>query len=196
MNVNGRVLRANTRSFVFGTRVPKEDVPVFGAFVKTRIQHKDATVFGLIYDIVVEDDGMTRMLSVAEDGLVRPEEIEWQRSRRVPIEVSVLCVGYRDGDAAGNAIRQVIPPQPPITLDEVVSCTKDEVQQFTQRLDFFRLVLEARDAPCDELLAASLRLASETHNDPRAFLRQCGRELARLLAGDGARLDGLLRRLI
>ncbi|MFC1463591.1 MAG: hypothetical protein ACFLMY_01965 [Candidatus Brachytrichaceae bacterium NZ_4S206] len=196
MNVNGRVLRANTRSFVFGTRVPKEDVPVFGAFVKTHIQRKDATVFGLIYDIVVEDDGMTRMLSVAEDGLVRPEEIEWQRSRRVPIEVSVLCVGYRDGDAANDSIRQVIPPQPPITLDEVVSCTKDEVQQFTQRLDFFRLVLEARDAPCDELLAASLRLASETHNDPRAFLRRCGRELARLLAGDGARLDGLLRRLI
>lgn len=196
MNVNGRILRANTRSFVFGTRVPKEDVPVFGAFVKTRIQRKDATVFGLIYDIVVEDDGMTRMLSVAEDGLVRPEEIEWQRSRRVPIEVSVLCVGYRDGDAAGNSIRQVIPPQPPITLDEVVSCTKDEVQQFTQRLDFFRLVLEARDAPCDELLAASLRLASETHSDPRAFLRRCGRELARLLAGNGARLDGLLRRLI
>ncbi|BCX05277.1 MAG: hypothetical protein KatS3mg053_3215 [Candidatus Roseilinea sp.] len=196
MNVNGRVLRANTRTFVFGTRVPKEDVPVFGAFVKTRIQRKDATVFGLIYDIVIEDDGMTRMLSVAEDGLVRPEEIAWQRSRRVPIEVSVLCVGYRDGDSARNPIRQVIPPQPPITLDEVVSCTKDEVQQFTQRLDFFRLVLEARDAPCDELLAASLRLASETHSDPRAFLRQCGRELARLLAGDGARLDRLLRRLM
>ncbi|MCS6848449.1 MAG: hypothetical protein RMN52_12145 [Anaerolineae bacterium] len=196
MNVNGRILRANTRTFVFGTRVPKEDVPVFGAFVKTRIQRKDATVFGLIYDIVVEDDGMTRMLSVAEDGLVRPEEIEWQRSRRVPIEVSVLCVGYRDGGSAGSPIRQVIPPQPPITLDEVVSCTKDEVQQFTQRLDFFRLVLEAHDAPCDELLAASLRLASETHSDPRAFLRQCGRELARLLANDGARLDGLLRRLI
>ncbi len=196
MNVNGRILRANTRTFVFGTRVPKEDVPVFGAFVKTRIQRKEATVFGLIYDIVIEDDGMTRMLSVADDGSVRPEDIEWQRSRRVPIEVSALCVGYRDGDAPNGPIRQVIPPQPPITLDEVVSCTRDEVQQFTQSLGFFRLVLEAREAPCDELLAASLRLAAETHSDPRTFLRSCGRELARLLANDGARLDNLLQRLV
>lgn len=195
MNVNGRVLRANTRTYVFGTRVPKEDVPVFGAFVKTRIEHKKATVFGLIYDIAVEDDSMTRMLSVAEAENVRPEDFEWLRNRRVPIEVSVLCVGYHDGNAKED-IRQVIPPQPPIMLDEVLSCTKDEVQRFTQQLDFFRLVLEARDTPSDELLAASLRLASATHDDPRAFMRRCGRELARLLASDGARLDGLLRRLI
>jgi hypothetical protein len=195
MNINGRILRANTRTFTFGTRVPREDVPVFGAFVKTRIQRKKATVFGLIYDIVVEDDGLTRMLSVADEALARPEEIEWQRSRRVPIEVSVLCVGYCEGDAGKGQIRQAIPPQPPITLDDVVSCTAQEVQQFTQALDFFRLVLDARDAPADELLAASVRLAAETHHDPRSFVRQCGRELARLLAKDAARLDGLLRRL-
>lgn len=195
MNVNGRILRANTRAFTFGTRVPRQDVPVFGAFVKTRIQRREATVFGLIYDIVVEDDGLTRMLSVADEALVRQEEIEWQRSRRVPIEVSVLCVGYREGGANDGQIRQAIPPQPPLTLDDVVSCTPEEVRQFTQALDFFRLVLDAHDAPADELLAASVRLAAETHRDPRAFVRQCGRELARLLANDAARLDGLLRRL-
>lgn len=195
MNVNGRVLRANTCAFVFGTRVPKEDVPVFGAFVKTHIQRNQAAIFGLIYDIAVYDDDMTRMLSVADDAVVRPEEIEWQRSRRVPVEVSVLCVGYRDGVPPGQPIRQTLPPQPPITLDQVVSCSREEVAQFTQRLDFFRLVLEAHDVPCDELLAASIQLAAQAHDDPRSFVRRCGRELARLLANDGARLDGLLRRL-
>jgi hypothetical protein len=190
MKVNGRILRANTQCYVFGTRVPKEDVPIFGAFVKTHIQFRNATVFGLIYDIEVQDDGMTKMLSVADD--VRPEDIEWQRNRRVPVEASVLCVGYQE---AGQGIRHALSAQPPITLDEVMSCTKDDVQAFTQKLDFFRLVLEARNAPCDELLAASVRLASETHADPKGFTRQCGRELARLLANDGARLDGLLRRL-
>lgn len=195
MEINGRILRANTRSFVFGTRVPRESVPIFGAFVKTHIQHKEATVFGLIYNILIEDGGVTRMLSVAEDGLVRPEDIEWERSRRVPIEVSVLCVGYCEGALASDAIRQALPPQPPVALIEVVSCSADEVKEFTQKLDFFRLVLDARDVPSDELLAASLRLASETHPDPRGFLRRCGRELARLLASDSARLDDLLRRL-
>lgn len=190
MKVNGRVLRANTQIFVFGTRVPKEDVPVFGAFVKTRIQLRNATVFGLIYNIEVQDDGMTKMLSVADE--VTPEDIEWQRNRRVPVEASVLAVGYED---EGGPIRHALPAQPPVTLDEVISCTKDDVARFTQKLDFFRLVLESRDAPREELLAASVRLAAATHPDSDFFTRQCGRELARLLANDGARLDGMLRRL-
>lgn len=196
MAINGRILHANAHSFIFGTRVPREGVPIFGALVKTHIEHKKATVFGLIYDIIIEADGVTRMLSIAEDDLVRPEEIAWQRSRLMPIEVSVLCVGYREGNGAGHAIRQAFPPQPPVTLNEVVSCSADEVREFTQKLDFFRLVLDAHDVPNDELLAASLRLASQTHEDPQAFLRGCGRELARLLAGNSVRLDSLLRRLV
>jgi hypothetical protein len=184
------VLRANTRSYVFGTRVPKEDVPVFGAFVKTRIRLRNATVFGLIYNIEVQDDGMTKMLSVADD--VAPEDLEWQRNRRVPVEASVLCVGYEE---EGQPIRHALPAQPPITLDDVVSCTREDVQRFTRRFDFFRLVLDSRDVPCDELLAASVRLAANTHDDPDGFTRDCGRELARMLVTDGTRLDGVLRRL-
>jgi hypothetical protein len=193
MEVNGRVLRSNTRGFVFGTRVPKGDVPVFGAFVKTRIQRRNATVFGLIYNIEVQDDGMTKMMSVAEDGVVTPDDIEWQRNRRVPVEASVLCVGYQE---EGEPIRQSLSAQPPITLDVVEACEAEEVCAFTERLDFFRLVLEARDAPCDELLAASIRLAGGAQPDSTSFTRRCGVELARLLANDGARLDGLLRRLV
>lgn len=191
--VVGKVLRANTRSFVFGTRVPKSDVPIFGSLVKTRIQFRNAVVFGLIYNIEVLDDGMTRMLSVAEDA--RPEDIEWQRSRRVPVEASVLCVGYRE---EGQPIRHALPAQPPITLDEVLGCHEDEVRQFTERFGFLRLVLEARDAPCQELLAASIRLARDAYSQAqqRDFTVTCGRELARLLASDGARLEDVLRRIM
>jgi hypothetical protein len=127
---------------------------------------------------------------VADD--IAPEDIEWQRNRRVPVEASVLAVGYED---EGEPIRHALPAQPPVTLDEVMSCSKDDVARFTQKLDFFRLVLGARDAPREELLAASVRLAAATHGDPEFFTRQCGRELARLLANDGARLDDVLRRL-
>lgn len=191
--VIGKVLRANTRSFVFGTRVPKSDVPIFGSLVKTKIQFRNAVVFGLIYDIEVLDDGMTRMLSVAED--VRPEDIEWQRMRRVPVEASVLCVGYQE---EGRPIRHALPAQPPITLDEVVTCDQAEVCQFTERYGFLRLVLEARDAPCQELLAASIRLARDARPEAqqRDFVLSCGRELARLLASDGARLEDVLRRML
>lgn len=191
MIVIGKVLRANTRSFVFGTRVPKQDVPIFGSLVKTKIQYRSATVYGLIYNIEVLDDGMTKLLSVAED--IRQEDIEWQRGRRVPVEASVLCVGYQE---EGQPIRHALSAQPPITLDEVIECTDDEVRRFTEKPDFFRLILESRDAPCDELLAASIRLASEKHADGKLFVITCGRELARLMANDGARLEGVLRRMI
>jgi len=199
MTIIGKVLKANTTTYVFGTRVPKQDVPIFGSLVRTKIQFRNAVIFGLIYNIEVLDDGMTKMMSVADD--LRTEDIEWQRNRRVPVEASVLNVGYEADLPNANSIgkremRYALPPQPPVTLDEVTVCDEAEVRQFTGRCDFYRLVLESRDAPTDELLAASINYAADFNGDRNAYLRTCGRELARLMAGDAARLDGLLRRLL
>ena len=199
MTIIGKVLKANTTSYVFGTRVPKQDVPIFGSLVRVNIQFRNAVVFGLIYNIEVLDDGMTKMMSVADD--LKAEDIEWQRNRRVPVEASVLSVGYEADvpNANGSGRRELhyaLPPQPPITLDEVTVCDEADVRKFTGKCDFYRLVLEARDAPCDELLAASISYAADFAGDRNAYLRTCGRELARLMADDAARLDGLLRRLL
>lgn len=186
----GKVLRSNTRSFVFGTKVPKTDVPLFGSLVKTQIQYQNAVIYGLIYNIEILDDGMTKMLSVAED--VTREEIEWQRSRRVPVEASVLSVGYK---AEGERIRYSLPAQPPITLDVIYACDDEEVAEFTERCDFMRLIVESHDVPCDELLAASIRLAMAARPNGIQHRLDCGRELARLLSSDSARLENLLRRI-
>lgn len=191
MIIIGKVLKANTTSYVFGTRVPKQDVPIFGSLVRTRIQYRNAVVFGLIYNIEVLDDGMTKMMSVADN--LKVEEIEWQRNRRVPVEASVLNVGFQEN---GGPVRYALPAQPPISLDEVMLCDAADVKAFTSKCDFFRLIIEAHDVPCDELLAASIRYAADESGDRNTFLRTCGRELARLMANDAARLDGLLRRLI
>ena len=107
----------------------------------------------------------------------------------------MLCVGYQE---AGQAVRYALPAQPPITLDDVRHCSEDEVLRFTDKVDWFRLVLDSRDAPTEELLAAAVRFAREARdnaNAQRAFTDACGRELARLMAGDAARLESVLRRL-
>jgi hypothetical protein len=192
----GKVLRANMRTFVFGTRIPESDVPTFGALVQTHNPYRQTTIYGLIYDIALKDDerGMVKLLSVAEEA--REEDIEWLRGQMVPLEVSVLCVGYQGHD--NGHIRQGLPPQPPIALYGIECCEKEDIAQFTEQLDFFRLVLEAKDIPCsEELLAAIIRLAtgSRAKGHQRDFAIGCGRELARLLASDGARLEGLLRRI-
>jgi hypothetical protein len=106
--------------------------------------------------------------------------------------VQVQVVGYcEDGQW-----RHWLPPQPPMSLVEIVTCTAAELVAFTERFDYFRLVLESRDALADELLAAHLRQAAAARGEAgRGFLVDAGRELARLLAMDLQRLDAILRRI-
>jgi hypothetical protein len=139
----------------------------------------------------VEDDPFVRQFIGADP----PEEVvrDQRENRQVPIEVSVLAVGC----GAAGTTRHCLPAQPPVTLDWLYQCNDEEVRAFTARFDYFRLVLESREAPADELLAASLRAAAaarpESEREP--FLVEAGRELVRLLAGEPVRLEGLLRRL-
>lgn len=191
MNV-GRVIRASTTRFAVGCQVLRPQVPVFGSLVKVRAAG-DEEIYGLIYDVAMQDDPFVRQMAAVEG--LPPEYVEDQRrNRQVPIEVGVLVVGCRQE----GRIYHHLPPQPPISLDVIVACTAEELVAFTERLDYFRLVLDpagARDVPTDELLAANLRYAAAARGPAgREFLVDAGRELARLLPMDPLRLDGLLRR--
>ena len=185
----GRVLRSSTASFTIGTKTLAADVPRFGAFV-TAPAPDGCTIMGLIYDVLIDDDLFARQLIGAEVG---EEYIADQRqNRQVPIEISVLVVGHsRDGEWY-----PYLPPQPPISLDQILTCATADVCAFTEDFTFFRTVLNAKDAPADELLAAALRTAADArHDGKRAYLVKAGRELSRLLAFDAVRLEGLLRRI-
>jgi hypothetical protein len=177
---------------VFGCSVPEPEVPLFGAFVKAPAQRGTAEVIGLIYDIVVEDDPFVRQM-VATPDLSETYIQDQRQNRQVPIEVSVLAVGYR----GGGAFVQALPPQPPITLDRISPCPREEVLAFTERLDYLKLILDSPDAPADELMAVSLKRAAELRpaQDRAFFLKNAGKELARLLSRDLARLENLLRRI-
>jgi len=187
----GRVLRASTRGFAIGCVVMQPEIPSFGAFVRAEGQASGDAIYGLIYDVSVEDDPFVRQFIGANP----PEEVvrDQRENRQVPIEVSVLAVG-----CGGNGgIRHCLPAQPPVTLDWLYQCSEEEIRAFTEQFDYFRLVLEARETPTDELLAASLRAAAAARPQSarETFLVEAGRELVRLLAGDPTRLEGLLHRL-
>ncbi len=184
----GRVLRSSTSMFTIGTRVLPVEVPLFGAFVKAQI-NSNCDAFGLVYDVLIEDDQLSRQLIAAD----KAEYVADHRfNRQVPIDISVLIVGHRLGDR----LWQYLPPQPPIALSRIGTCTREEIVQFTVDFTYFRTVLNAKDAPADELLAASLRLAATARGSQgREFLVKAGRELSRLLAFDAVRLEGLLRRI-
>ncbi len=188
----GNVLRASTVGFVCGTRSKGIDSSEFGAFVRT--QHGDDSpieVIGLIHAISIDDDPMVRQMILANN--MNPSTVQDQRDHRmVPVEISVLNVGY----IAHDMVHHTLPPRPPLSLDTVQLCDAETVRRFTERLDFLRLVLNAGDLPTEEVLAAALRHAAAARPGPaaqREFLVAAGRRLAALLAHDLPRLQHVLR---
>jgi hypothetical protein len=188
----GRLLRSSTTGYVFGCSVPEPEVPLFGMFVKAPAQRGQSEAIGVIYNIAIEDDPFVRQM-VATPDLPEAYIQDQRRNRQVPIEVSVLAVGYRNS----NHYVHALPPQPPITLDRISACGDAEVCEFTKRFDYMQLILSAPDAPADELLAASLQRAAACRapEDRQRFLKEAGRELAKLLSRDLTRLENLLRRI-
>lgn len=188
----GRLLRSSTMGYVFGCSVPEPQVPLFGMFVKAPAQRGQSENVGLIFNISISDDPFVRQMVAAPD--LSETYIQDQRlNRQVPIEVSVLAVGYRNG---GGYV-QALPPQPPITLDRISACNEAEVCDFNQHLDYLRLILNSPEAPADELMAAGIRRAADCYpvEARERFLKEAGRELARLLSRDLVRLHNLLKRI-
>jgi hypothetical protein len=189
-SVIGRVTRSSTRGFVGAIRLPEPEIPSFGAFVRAEAQRGRSAVIGLIYDILVEDDAFTRQVATSE-GLTPEQLADGQFNRQVPLEYSVLAVGYMLDDG----FHYSLPPQPPMTMATIHALGPAETRRFSERPDWIPLVLAAPEIPADDLLAASLRLAAEARPEAERgeFLLTAGRECARLLSNDLARLHNLLR---
>ena len=188
----GRMLRSDTTGFTFGCLLPEPEVPLFGDFVKAPAQQGLTEIIGVIHNIVIEDDLFVRQLIAAPD-LPDAYIQDQRRNRQIPIEVSVLSIGY----SSGNNMMQGLPPQPPVTLDYIKRCSKNDMVAFTDRQDYLALILNSKETPVDELIVAALQRASRARpiEDRALFLIQAGKELARLLSDDLSKLDSILRRI-
>lgn len=190
-DVVGRVLRASTRGFSLGTHSTRLDYKHdFGAFVKVPVANDGSlSAIGVIYAVEIKDDLLINELVMAES--VDPNVLRDQRENRmIPVEINVLNVGY----GASTAFIHSMPPRPPMSLSMVTLCTAAEVLQFTQRHDFFRLILNASEVPSDDLVAAVIRMAALAYPEEAryTFLVEAGRTLTRLLSGDSRRLSSIL----
>ena len=157
----GRLLRAGISGFVVGTRVAQfeSDTPTLGALVRAPLGDGQQ-VYGLIHDIHIDDDGLVRQL-VTADAVADATIADNRVNRTVPVEISVLAVGYSDnGD-----IRHLLPPRPPLSLDLIHLCNDEELAAFTSagRFGYFRHVLRNTDLPVGEVLAAHIQSADAAH---------------------------------
>ncbi|UCD97787.1 MAG: hypothetical protein JSV42_12565 [Chloroflexota bacterium] len=182
----GRLLRAGTTGFVVGCRVSQISAPSFGALVRVPVEDS-YQIYGLIYDIHIDDDGLIRQLVTTEridDAVIADNRV----NRNVPIEMSVLSVGYLEE----GQISHLLPPRPALSLDAIYLCEEGEVQRFTStgRFGYFRHILSRSELPVSDLLAAHLKQVQEAQKRTgnQSWARQATRELIILLRDDYATL--------
>ncbi|HEY89238.1 MAG TPA: hypothetical protein G4N98_05835 [Thermoflexia bacterium] len=190
----GNVLRADIRGFVAASRIPEPEVPTFGTFVHAPIQQGQRQLTGLVYDISMQDDQFLRHLAVTleEDNPAHQEMIADQRERAIPVEISVVAIGYRDS----HGYHYGLPPQPPMVLKRITVCRAEEVKEITARPEWMRSLLENREVPTDELIARAIQRSAKLHaEEQQTYLITTGRYLARQLVREPLRLETLLRRM-
>jgi len=175
----GYLLRSNISGFVAGSPVTDQETPRFGGLVKAPLGQN--SIYGLVYDISIVDDGLVRQLVTAPR--VDPTVIADNRTNRtVPLEISVLAVGYQQG-----AISHLLPPRAPLSLELIEECSPEEIAEFTGiGFGYLRHVLRNIELPVSNLLAAHVQQAAEAHaamgND--AWGRAAAEELIILLRDD------------
>jgi hypothetical protein len=186
----GRLLRAGTTGFIAGCSVSQFEAPAFGALVRAPLGDQ-YQVYGLIYDIHIDDDGLVRQLVTADN--VSAEVMRDNRERRiVPVEMSVLSVGY---EQAGK-IHHLLPPRPPLSLDVINSCDDREIGKFTERFGYFRHILNSQEAPVGELIAAHIQQAGAAHgSNGTAWKEAATHEVITLLRDDYPTLMSVLSAL-
>jgi hypothetical protein len=148
-------------------------------------------IYGLIHDIHIDDDGIVRQLVTADnvdDAIIADN----RANRNVPVEISVLTVGYQQN----GEVKHLLPPRPPLSLDQIYLCKPEELRQFTEtgRFGYFRHILRAEDAPIAELLAAHIEQGHKAHLEAgnRDWAERATQELITLLRDDYPALMAVL----
>jgi hypothetical protein len=147
-------------------------------------------VYGLIHDIHIDDDGLVRQLVTSNnvsDDVMRDN----RENRIVPVEMSVLAVGYeQDGK-----VHHLLPPRPPLSLDVIYLCDDKDLVRFTSagRFGYFRHILRAQEIPIGEVLAAHILQAGKAHEkDGETWKSKATQEIITLLRDDYPTLMSVL----
>lgn len=188
MDYLGEVIESDTRGF---TAEAKElyGAPDFGSLVK--VEYDGFTCYGIVYDVKTQGRDISR--KPVAFGKTEEELMEEQPQVYALLGTwfSVLIIGYkRDGEYKGY-----LPPKPPKIHSFVYNCTKGEIDEVSNNLNFLKTVLSDESLLGDELVAASLRFMAQFKEDKTRFLIDAGKELVRLLKSEFDRYINIRRRI-
>ncbi len=190
----GEIVESSTTEFL-AQACELDSAPPFGAFVEVATDD-GPTIYGVVAHVQTAGIDPGSRAIMRGHGDVRDERI-YQENPDLPLVLRTtfraLVVGFLDPHGAS----QFLPPRPPRLHYSVFISAPETVRAFTTSgLDYLVVMLNAADAPADELLAANLRYTVAQYADGSDFLQLAGRELAHLLRADYARLTAILRRCL
>ncbi len=183
----GEVVEANSTSFV-AQSYRLYDTPPLGGLVLAG----SPECYSVVYRIVTEPLDPSRPVLARGEEMETEEEVfqeNPQLNRLLTSRFEALIVGHGE---TGH-IRPFLPPLPPRIHSFVYTCTREQAEQLTSRLEWLRLLLNSGVPAADEVVGACLREAAAYHADARAFLARAATALAAELAGDLPRLNAVLR---
>jgi len=186
----GEIVETTTVGFV-AESLELNRPPALGSLVK--VDNPDGSrVYGIV------SYGMTTALEPGRRAIRRSTDEVYDQavykehpelSHILRTEFAVILVGCEDE----RGLWQHLPSQPPPLHYSVYSCSPQEVQRFSQRLDYFRLILSSSGPiSSEQLLAAHIREVYQRNQDDN-WLLGAARAAASLLKEDHARLIAVLQ---
>ena len=188
----GEIIEASTAGFT-AQCYELYELPPLGSLVKTKDGELD--IYGIVYHATTGSlEPGRRPIARGKDEATEAAiyQSSPQLSKLLRSEFSALVVGHR----VGESINQYLPPGPARIHGFVHQCSADEIKEFGRSLAFLNMLVSAHlPVAVDEIVPATLRLMSQSQEDPRGFLVAAGKELAVMLGGQFNQLRAILGRL-
>ena len=188
----GEVIEASTTEFV-AECYELYELPPLGSLVS--VADADDKIFGIVFHATTASvEPGRRPIARGKDEASEEEVYKSspQLEKLLRSEFDVLVVGHSNGEA----VHQYLPPKPARIHSFVYLCPPAQVRDFSRSFDFLNLLLNTSlPVSVEELVAATLRQMSRTHEDRQVFLKAAGRELAVLLSGGFSKLRTILGRI-
>jgi len=168
-------------------------LPALGSLVRTR--DGDIELYGVVFHASTTSlEPGRRPIARGKDEASEAAIFESnpQLAQLLKTEIGAVIVGHKND----GQYRYFLPPHPARLHGFVYACDKAEVKAFSSSFSFLNILLtRALDVSPEELVAATLREMSQSHDDKRVFMVGAGKELAALLAAEYGRLKVILERL-
>ncbi len=174
-------------------------MPPFGSWLKSLDEESGNKIIAVVtYATTTPIDSVHRARALGLS-LSELREQQPQIFAMLKTEFKATIVGFETYQNAANGnghnlgkVYQYLPPRPPQIHQGVYRCEAAEILNFSEQVEFLRILLQVRDAPVDALMAAAIRDIYLLRKGDKDWLVKVGRTLSILLRDDYDRLQYIL----